>query len=357
MELSLEHRAEQNTGTSSVREGFELDPDALHRWLKEHVADYEGPVTELRQFKGGQSNPTYQISTASSAYVLRARPRGNLLKTAHAVDREFRVIGALVDTDVPVPRVHAICTDNEVLGAWFYVMEFCEGPIVWDLPTNRWTRGDRERVWLAGAEAATRLHCVDYSAAGLESFGKRGGYVARQLKRWSQQYEYTHDGVDNPSLGKLIEWLPERVPESEPTTIVHGDLQLSNMILTPDLAACRAIVDWELATLGNPISDFAYFCRDYHLPRDAGGFGDDPTRLGLPPEKEILAAYCERSGLHIGEDWLFYVVFNMFRLAAIRQGVAKRIKDGTATSANAATAAQGAVTMASQAWRIVEQNF
>lgn len=355
--IDLKRRADQNTGMANVREGFELDLDALSAWMSENVDGFAGRIDALRQFKGGQSNPTYFLNAGSNEYVIRAKPRGALLKSAHAIDREYRVLAALDDTNVPTPSPLALCTDEDVVGAWFYVMSFCPGVVVWDLPTDRWTGRQREAAWRAGAEAAMRLHSIKYEAVGLSDFGKRGGYVARQLKRWSEQYEYTRDGVDNPSLQRLIEWLPDRLPEEEATTIVHGDLQLSNMIMAADLTACQAIVDWELSTLGNPLSDFAYFCRDYHLPIEAGGFGPDPGALGLPAEEEILAAYSDRTGQVIGDDWLYYIVFNMFRLAAIRQGVAKRIKDGTATSANAATAAQGAVDMANQAWGLVERNF
>ena len=355
--IDLKKRADQNTGAGSVRKGYEFDQGALEAWMAETIEDADGKISDVLQFKGGQSNPTYKIVTQNRDYVLRTKPRGALLKTAHAIDREFRVMKALGPTDMPVPKVHTYCDDEKIIGVAFYLMDFTSGVTVWDLPTDRWSRGDREAIWRSGADAAMKLHCVDYKSVGLADFGKEGGYVARQLKRWSEQYDYTKDGVDNPALKKLIDWLPQYLPANEPTTIVHGDLQLSNMILADDFSQCSGVIDWELSTLGNPISDFAYFCRDYYLPVEAGGFGNDAEALGIPDKDEIIDLYCQKTGQSVGDNWLFYVIFNMFRLAAIRQGVAKRIKDGTATSANADVAAKGAVLMAENAWQIVQEKF
>lgn len=349
--MDIKLRADQNSGTTVVRDGFELETVTLEAWLREHVEGFAGPLA-IEQFKGGQSNPTYKLTTPVKAYVLRAKPKGALLKSAHAVDREYRVMTALGPAGVPVPRTYAICTDDTVIGRWFYVMAFTDGPIVWDLPSERWNPAQRGAIWKAGAEAAAKLHSVDIDEVGLRDFGKSGGYVARQFKRWSEQYDYTRDGIDNPAMDRLVAWLSERLPTDEPTAVVHGDLQLSNMIQSRHRPKVAAIIDWELSTLGNPISDFAYYCRDYHVPAQAGGFGDDPAALGIPPEQEVVARWSKATGYPVGEDWMFYIVFNMFRLAAIRQGVAKRIKDGTATSANAGVAAEGAVVMANSAWQV-----
>lgn len=352
--MDIKLRADLNSGTSAVREGFELDSVALDAWLADHVPGYAGPL-RIEQFKGGQSNPTYKLITPATAYVLRAKPKGELLKSAHAVDREYRVISALGPAGVPAPQALALCTDDQVIGRWFYVMSFSAGPVVWDLPSDRWTPGQRASIWRAGVDAAIRLHSVDYARVGLDDFGKVGGYVARQLRRWGEQYDYTRDGIHNPAMDHLIPWLAERLPATEPTTVVHGDLQLSNMILEPSFDGVAAIIDWELATLGNPISDFAYFCRDYHVPAGSGGFAGAARTLGVPPEAEVITRWSTATGYAVGDDWMFYVIFNMFRLAAIRQGVAKRIKDGTATSANAGIAAQGAVDMATAAWDLARR--
>jgi len=352
--MDIKLRAELNSGTTGVRPGFELELPALEVWLRNHVDGFAGPV-RVEQFKGGQSNPTYKLTAASGTYVLRSKPLGTLLKSAHAVDREYRVMTALAPAGVPVPRTFALCTDDSVIGRWFYVMAFTDGPIVWDLPSDRWSSGQRATIWMAGVEAAARLHRVDFAAVGLADFGKPGGYVARQMRRWSEQYQYTRDGIYNPAMDQLIPFLAERLPAREPTAVVHGDLQLSNMIQDGAGARVAAIIDWELATLGNPASDFAYYCRDYHVPAEAGGFSGSVDALGLPPEREVIRQWSEATGHDVGDDWMIYIIFNMFRLAAIRQGVAKRIKDGTATSANAGLAAEGAVLMANTAWRLARE--
>lgn len=299
MDLTL--RAEQNSGTTPIRAGFELDIEALQTWLADHIPSFAPPL-QVEQFRGGQSNPTYKLSARSGRYVLRTKPKGPLLKSAHAIDREYRVMRALAGTDVPVPATFALCDDDAVIGRGFYVMGFGEGRVIWDLPAPRWTPNDRRALWQAGADAAARLHSVDYAAAGLADYGKVGGYVARQLARWTSQYEHTRDGIENPEMDWLAEWLPARLPKQEPTAIVHGDLQLSNMIMAPDRAGVVAIIDWELSTLGNPISDFAYYCRDYHIPREDGGYGGAPEAFGIAPEKELLARWSASTGFDVGDD-------------------------------------------------------
>jgi aminoglycoside phosphotransferase (APT) family kinase protein len=349
----FKRRADANQGESAPRPGFELDGAALAAWLADQIPGFTPPLT-VQQFHGGQSNPTYKLMTPDGAYVLRTRPSGPGLATAHAIDREVRVLRALAGTGVPVPAIVTECTDGSVIGRPFYIMAFIAGPIVWDLPTDRWQPAQRAAIWQAGVMAAGQLHRLDAAAIGLTDFGRPGGYVARQFRRWSDQYEYTRSGINNPDMEPLIDWLGDRLPQSEPHALIHGDLQLSNMILRPDLSAVAALLDWELSTLGNPVSDFAYFCRDYHVAASDGGFADRTDTLGLPPEREVIALWESLSCRTVGPDWPFYIVFNMFRLAAIRQGVARRIQDGTATSAHADIAARGAVTMARTAWRLAQ---
>jgi len=353
--MDLRARSDANTGSTAMRAGFELDLAALESWLESNVDGFAGPLT-AEQFKGGQSNPTYKLITPAESYVLRSKPTGQLLASAHAIDREFRIISALGGTSVPVPHAYAFCRDESVIGRQFYLMSFTDGPIVWDLPTDRWAVEDRAAIWRAGVDVAANLHSVDPIVHDLGDFGKQGGYVFRQFKRWSEQYRSkTRSAINNPAFDQLMEWLPDRLPSDEPTAIVHGDLQLSNMILQPDGKAVAALIDWELSTLGNPLSDFAYYCRDYYIPAEAGGFQGAVETLGIPPIQEMTARWSATTGYPIDEDWGVYVIFNMYRLAAIRQGVAQRIKDGTATSANANVAAEGAVTMAENAWRLAKE--
>lgn len=343
--------ADANVGTTAVRDGFEIDAGRLHEWMQGNVDGYRGDLL-IEQFRGGQSNPTYKLSAGGNHYVLRRKPPGELLRSAHAVDREYRVMTALGATDVPVPRTYGLCTDDDVIGTWFYVMEFLDGRVIWDLNRGDYEPDMRSACWDAAGEAIARLHNVDYEAVGLADFGKPGNYVERQFKRWAGQYEYTRDAIENPALDAVIEWIPEHIPPDDETTIVHGDLQFPNMMFHRDRAEVIALLDWELSTLGNPLSDFAYFARGYRLGGDSGLADLDLAALGIPSEADYLARYCERTGRASVEHWEFYIVFNFFRIAAILQGIAKRVKDGTAASDHAATAAEGAVPMAEAAWNL-----
>lgn len=347
-------RTELNTGTTAVRPGLEIDTARLQAWMCRNVGGFEPPFT-LQQFKGGQSSPTYKIDAISGEYVLRRKPPGPLLKSAHAIEREFRVLQALQGTSVPVPRVHGLCADAEVLGTPFYVMEFKRGRIYWDLLLEGQTPAQRNAMWHAANDALTRLHGVDYEAVGLGDFGNPAGYFVRQFGRWSEQYQYTRDGIANPSMDKLISWLPSRMPSEELSAIVHGDYQFSNMVMHESRTDVIAILDWELSTIGHPLSDLAYFCRVYHLPVEHGGLrGVDLAAAGIPSETRFVEQYLEKTRFRLHGQWGFYVAFSMFRLAAIRQGVAKRVSDGTATSTHAAAVAASAVPMADYAWALAQ---
>jgi aminoglycoside phosphotransferase (APT) family kinase protein len=344
-------------GTTAVR--VPVDAERLAHWFAGNVPGFTPPLA-LEQFKGGQSNPTYRLTDgAGRRYVLRRKPPGTVLESAHAVDREYRVIRALGATDVPVPRAHALCTDDGVIGSWFYVMEYVEGRVIWDLFTDRFDAAGRRALWFAAVDALARLHRVDHRALGLADFGREGGYVERQVRRWSSQYAYTREALPNPSLARLIAWLPDNLPEGDDETcIVHGDPQVANMVFAPDAPQVRALLDWELSTLGHPISDLAYFCRVYYADASAGLAGESVLgrvdALGMPHVEETLAHYCARSGRAEVRNWEFYVVFNFFRMAAILQGIAMRVHDGTAASEHARLHAGRAAATADCGWRLVE---
>jgi aminoglycoside phosphotransferase (APT) family kinase protein len=352
MSTAIVNRTFLNSGTASIRAGQEVDLERLQAWMRSHVSEVHAPL-RIEQFKGGQSNPTYKLICASGDYVLRRKPPGKLLKSAHAVDRECRVLRALGTTNVPVPRILGQCLEEDVLGTEFYLMEFKPGRIFWDLIPEDQTPAQRREIWDAANEALARLHRVDFAAVGLSDYGNPLSYFERQFKRWSEQYQYTRDAVPNPAMDHLINWLPSRIPGNQNAAIVHGDYQFSNMIFHPERSEVVAILDWELSTLGSPLADLAYFCRVYHLPVEHGGLrGVDLQAAGIPSERDFVAAYLSRTGFNIPGQWAFYVVFSMFRLAAIRQGVAQRVLDGTAASAHAKVVAASAVPMADYAWRL-----
>ncbi|MDA0979720.1 MAG: phosphotransferase, partial [Proteobacteria bacterium] len=324
----VDFSAADNTGTIPVQERHRFDEGNLKAYMQEHVDGFSGELT-VEEFAGGQSNPTYLLTAGDTQYVMRRKPPGQLLKSAHAVDREFRVLQALEKTDVPVPRAYALCKDDDVIGTWFYFMEYQPGRVIWDMHTGPYTPQERGEIWDAATVAAAKLHNVDFEAVGLSDYGKHTDYIARQLKRWCEQYEYTKT-VENPYMDNLIEYLPQNIPPQTGCSIVHGDLKFDNMMMAPDRFEVIGILDWELSTLGDPLSDFAYMCRPY---RDALA-GEDLKALGVPSEEQIIERYCEltgRSGIN-SEHWNYYLAFNMFRLAAILQGIARRVLDGTAAS-------------------------
>lgn len=321
------------TGTQPVREGFELDIAALQKYMEQHVDGFSGRI-ELRQFKGGQSNPTYQIHAGGKIYVLRRKPMGKLLKSAHAVDREYKVLTALGKTDVPVAKTYALCTDDSIIGSWFYIMENVEGRIYWTFPKT--PREERKDLFYAMNDTIAKLHNVDYKAIGLENFGKTGNFFARQISRWTKQYQNSVDQKCTP-MEELISWLKENIPENDDVSIVHGDYRLDNLIFHPTEPRVIAILDWELSTLGHPLADFAYHCLPWAVPGsdDRGLDGRDPLEFNIPTEKEYIDAYFKKTHKEAVKNWNYYMAFSFFRVAGISFGIRGRLRDGTAVSKQA----------------------
>ena len=315
----------QFSGTMEVRERHKFDVASLEDYLKKNIVGFKGPF-EVSQFKGGQSNPSYMLVTPDRKYVLRRKPPGKLLPSAHAVDREYRVLTALTNTDVPVPKTYCLCEDEAIIGTMFYVMEFLNGDIEWDPSLPGYSKADRVAVFDSMNAAMAALHQVDYKAVGLESFGKPTDYLARQINRWTKQYRAseteTIEAMDN-----LMAWLPDNIPPGDETAIVHGDYRLDNTVLDKETHRVMGILDWELATLGHPIADFSYHCMTWRLEPELfrGLNGLDLPALGIPTEEQYVAAYCERTGREGIENWDFYAAYNMFRLAAILQGSVGRV--------------------------------
>lgn len=338
------------SGTKPVEERHRFDEASLTRWAKDHVEGFEGPL-EVRQFKGGQSNPTYELVTPARRYVLRRKPPGKLLPSAHAVDREFRVISGLHPTGFPVARPYALCTDESVIGTMFYVMERVEGRVLWDgrLPDS--PREERTAIYHAMTDTLARLHTTDYVAAGLGDYGKPGNYFARQIDRWTRQYRAS-ETRPIAAMDKLIDFLPQSVPEDDQTSIVHGDYRLDNMILHPTEPRVLAVLDWELSTLGAPLADFTYFLMNWVMPAEQRGglAGLDVTVHGIPTIAETVERYCARTGRAGVPELDWYFAYNIFRLAAICQGIAGRVRDGTAASAHARAMAERVEPLADGAW-------
>ena len=328
--------SDANAGVMPVREGFDLDLEALERWMAENVEGYRGPL-EVFQFKGGQSNPTYKLSAASGEYVLRRQPAGKLAKGAHAVDREARIMAALGSTDVPVAKVFGLCMDRTVLGSIFYVMEMVNGRIFWDATFAEVAADERAAYFSEMNRVLARLHGLDYRALGLSDFGPEGSYFERQISRWTKSYLADEDAGRDPGMDRLIEWLPGAIPATDETSIVHGDFRCDNLIFHPTEPRVLAVLDWELSTLGHPLADFTYHAIMYRMPPDiVAGLGDvDPAALSLPSEAEYIAQYCANTGRSGIPDFDFYIAFNFFRLAAIFHGIKGRVARGQAASANA----------------------
>lgn len=318
-----------------------LDTQSLGAYMASHIPGYKGPVS-AEKFAGGQSNPTFKLTDANNQhYVLRRKPPGELLKSAHAVDREFRVISALQGTDVPVPKTYTLCEDDAVIGSMFYVMEYMEGRILWDpLLPEAADNAERAATYDAMNQTLAALHNVDVDAVGLADFGRPGNYFQRQLDRWSKQYRASETRrID--SMESLMLWLASSMPEDDGTvSLVHGDYRLDNMMFHPTQPRVIALLDWELSTLGHPLADLANQCMAWMLPRDGrikGLGGVDRAALGIPTDEEYIARYCERTGRDRIDNWNFYLVFSLFRLAAILQGIVKRAQIGTASSSEADT--------------------
>lgn len=325
-----------NSGTTAVRTGYGFDETALARWMDLHVEGFTGPL-QVEQFKGGQSNPTYRLITPGRQYVLRRKPPGQLLKGAHAVEREAKVMAALGPTGFPVPRVFAICTDDAIIGTWFFVMEMVEGRIFWDATFPDVSRQDRPAYFDAMNATIAKLHCVDYQDVGLADYGKPGNYFQRQIDRWSKQYWADEEAGRDSGMERLIQWLSSNIPAGEETRIVHGDFRCDNMIFHPTESRIVAVLDWELSTLGHPLADFAYHAMMYRMPPHivAGLEGANLGALNIPSEDEYVAAYCKRIGRSQIPNWDFYVAFQFFRLAAIFHGIKGRVIRGTAANAQA----------------------
>ncbi|MBD2859617.1 phosphotransferase family protein [Spongiibacter sp. KMU-158] len=316
---------------------FELDTESLNRYLEANVAGFEGPLT-AEKFAGGQSNPTYLIDAKSGRYVLRRKPPGKLLASAHAVDREYRVMNALASTPVPVPTMRILCEDESVIGSMFYLMDFVEGEIHWNAALPDHTKEQRTAMYNSMNKVLADLHNVDVEAVGLADYGKPGNYFERQVGRWTKQYRASETETI-AEMETMMSWLSENLPADDgQVCLAHGDFRLDNMMFEKGGSNVVALLDWELSTLGHPYADLAYQCMQWRLPGDAaipGLGGIDRSALGIPTEQEYVQAYCERRGIAKIENWEFYLVFSFFRLAAILQGVLKRSIDGNASSQKA----------------------
>jgi len=342
-----------NHGAGVIR--THVDEAGLAAWLAANVADYQGPLS-IDQFNGGQSNPTYQLNTPHARYVLRRKPPGDILKGAHDVMREARVMGALAETDVPVPRLLGICSDTAVIGSDFFVMEMVEGRIFWDASFGEIPVAERAVYFDAMNAVIAAMHNLDPAEIGLGDYGRAGNYFERQIGRWSQQYLADELAGRDADMDAVVDWLPTAIPEGDQTRLVHGDFRCDNMIFHPTEPQILAVLDWELSTLGHPLADFAYHAMMYHMPPDiVAGLGRaDPVALGLPSEADYIAAYCKRRGVDGIANWNFYLAFNFFRLAAIFHGIKGRVLRGNASSASATERAVAFPRLASLAREAME---
>lgn len=321
--------------TRPVNDSHRFDEERLCAWLEANVEGFRGPL-EVRKFKGGQSNPTFWLGSPSGELVLRKKPPGKLLPSAHAVDRELRVMRALADTDVPVARMHGLCEDDDVIGTTFFVMDYVRGRIFWNVQLPDLEKAERAAVYEELARVLAAIHSVDLEGTGLSDYGKHGAYVERQVSRWTRQYRASETD-DVEAMNVLMEWLPKNIPDQDETTLVHGDYRLDNILFHPTEPRALAVIDWELSTLGHPLADLAYTCMlyDVQMPRVGGLLGVDFAATGIPTESEFVGRYCElvdRGGV---EDFEYYKAFSLFRLAAIAQGVYKRAIQGNASSQDA----------------------
>jgi aminoglycoside phosphotransferase (APT) family kinase protein len=339
------------SGTKPVEERHRFDEARLDSWMRENVEGYRGPLA-VSQFKGGQSNPTYRLDTPERAYVLRRKPFGKLLPSAHAVDREYRVITALGRVGFPVARSYGLCTDDSVIGAAFYIMSMVEGRIFWDGTLPGVAAEERRSIYESEIRTLARLHQYDPNAIGLGDYGKSGNYFARQIDRWTKQYRASETQTIEP-MNRLIEWLPKTVPNQERLSVVHGDYRIDNMIFHSDAPQVAAVLDWELSTLGDPLADFTYVLMNWSMPHEGRSSlgGVDVASLGIPTQDEVIAIYCKETGRDGIPDLEWYFAYNLFRLCGIVQGIAGRVRDGTAASARAVEQASRAVPLAEAAWR------
>ncbi len=337
--------------TQSVPTALTFDQDVLADWLKQKGL-LDKATLIVKPLTGGQSNPTYLLTSGQQRYVLRKKPPGPLMPSAHAVDREYRVMQALQNSDVPVPKLFAFSEELDVVGTPFYIMEYLDGRVIVDQSLPTLAKQDRTLVYQDMNRVIAALHSVDYAAVGLDTFGKPGNYFGRQIARWSRQYKEANT-EDIPELHALIDWLPANIPAGEQTSIVHGDYRLDNLVLHPTEPRAIGLLDWELATLGHPLADFAYHCMSWHIPaslwRGIGGL--DLAALGIPDEAQYLKRYSDATGLDGAEHWDFYIAYNLFRMAAILQGIARRAADGTAASSDAFETGTKARPLAEIGWK------
>ena len=354
-------------GTMPVPERLRIDEARLREYLRAHLhlestadlAQFSSPLG-IEQFKGGQSNPTFKLRAGDSHYVMRTKPgpAAKLLPSAHAIDREFKVMRALKRAGLPVATMHTLCEDESVIGRAFYIMEFVAGRVLWDQSLPGLSNGERAAVYNEMNAVIAALHKADIAAIGLSDFGKPGNYFARQIGRWSKQYQASAT-EKIPAMDQLIAWLPANIPIGDETSVVHGDYRMDNLIFHPTEPRVLAILDWELSTLGHPLADFSYHCMSWHIPPGAfrGIGGLDLKSLGIPSESEYVAAYCERTGRGpIPPDhWNFYLAYNLFRLAAILQGIMKRYMDGTAASDQALDAGKRARALGELGWEYAQK--
>jgi aminoglycoside phosphotransferase (APT) family kinase protein len=352
-------------GTKNVADKHAFDVASFTKYLDQHLPGFKGPLN-VEMFKGGQSNPTYKLVTPSMNYVMRAKPGpvAKLLPSAHAVEREFAVMSGLADTDVPVPKMYCLCEDEAVIGRAFYVMECMNGRVLWDQSLPGMTKAQRSEIYLEMNRVIAALHRVNVDAQGLSSYGKPGNYFERQIGRWSRQYNAS---ITTPidEMDKLMAWLPNHIPvsalDASKVSIVHGDFRLDNLMFHATEPRVIAVLDWELSTLGHPLADFSYHCMSWHIPpgsfRGIGGL--DLVELGIPSEDEYIRRYCDSTKVctpaELKADWNFYMAYNLFRLAAILQGIAKRVEAGTASSAQAVSSGAGAKQLALMGWKFAQQ--
>ncbi|MDB5770227.1 MAG: aminoglycoside phosphotransferase [Burkholderia sp.] len=348
---------ERFAGTRPVTPQHAFDVGRLSAFMRQHVDGFRGDL-QVEQFKGGQSNPTFMLTAGGKQYVMRRKPPGVLLPSAHAVDREYKVISALAATDVPVAKTYALCEDESVIGSMFYIMDYVQGRILWNSALPGFEPRERAALFDEMNRVIAALHQVDYEAVGLGGYGKPGNYLQRQVTRWTGQYRASEteriEAVEN-----LIAWLPQHIPASDETRIVHGDFRIDNVIFHPTEPRILAVLDWELSTLGHPLADFAYHCMTWRMqPGPARGMAGLPLQeLGIPTEEEYLEAYLRRTGRSdvSKSDWEYYMVFNMFRLVGILQGIAKRALQGNAASTHAVETGKRTRPLAELAWQLAER--
>ncbi|GAA6172520.1 phosphotransferase family protein [Colwellia sp. KU-HH00111] len=337
----------------------QIDVTLLGRYLEQNVKGFKGPLT-LEKFAGGQSNPTFKVNAASGVYVLRRQPPGKLLKSAHAVDREYKILSALAATEVPVAKVFHLCENRDVIGSMFYLMEYLPGRVFWDsaLPQAQ-NKDQRRAIHQEVIHTLAKLHKVDINAAGLSEYGRPGNYYQRQITRWVTQYRASE--IDNiPAMEKLITWIAANTPPDDGlVSIAHGDYRLDNLMFHPEKPEVIAVLDWELSTLGHPYADLAYHCMQLRMPSQSpaskGLMGVDREALGIPTEQEIVALYCQLTGVESISNWSFYLAFCFFRLAAIAQGVAKRATQGNASNKQATATGKFVEPLAQMALEIIDK--